>query len=354
MRSESEAILERLVGPHGLANPMADAVFEGGGVKAIAQVGAIDAAAEIGLGWNQLAGTSGGAIVAALLASRPAEGARHIWEVLTSLDLSSLFDVSYLPNLRFLRRRYYFLLPLLPNLLLKKGAFEGDRFQRLLRDQLYKLSPDGSRADLTFGDFRLQPRESWQSRHRLKVVATDITRRRPVVFPDDAEDYREFPDRNAMPVYKAVRASMSIPLLFKPLVLHEKITGKPCLLVDGGVSSNYPIWLFDRPAGAGRPLRPTFGFLLDEGVRFHDIRTPLGLLWNVFHTAQGAMDRRLSPWDEDRTVRIPVRGVRATQFTLSPSQQRSLYDLGYQVASEFFRRFDWQEHVRKYRAAPNP
>ena len=47
----------------------ADAVFEGGGVKGIAFVGALEAAAEVGITrWVNVAGTSAGAIVAALIA----------------------------------------------------------------------------------------------------------------------------------------------------------------------------------------------------------------------------------------------------------------------------------------------
>ena len=47
----------------------ADAVFEGGGVKGIGLVGAVAAAEERGYQWENVAGTSAGAIVAALLAA---------------------------------------------------------------------------------------------------------------------------------------------------------------------------------------------------------------------------------------------------------------------------------------------
>lgn len=59
--------LDRLLGADNESRSV-DAVFEGGGVKAIAQVGAARAAEEQGLKWSLLGGTSGGAIVASLLA----------------------------------------------------------------------------------------------------------------------------------------------------------------------------------------------------------------------------------------------------------------------------------------------
>ncbi len=47
----------------------ADAVFEGGGVRGIAFLGAIQAMEEEKVEWQRLAGTSAGAVIAALLAS---------------------------------------------------------------------------------------------------------------------------------------------------------------------------------------------------------------------------------------------------------------------------------------------
>ena len=63
------------------SNLIADAVFEGGGVKGIALVGAVAVAEEKGYRWANLAGTSAGAIVASLLAAgyTGAEFRRSYW-----------------------------------------------------------------------------------------------------------------------------------------------------------------------------------------------------------------------------------------------------------------------------------
>jgi len=47
----------------------ADAVFEGGGVKGIAFVGALQVMEQNGYTWEKLAGTSAGSIVAALVSA---------------------------------------------------------------------------------------------------------------------------------------------------------------------------------------------------------------------------------------------------------------------------------------------
>ncbi|MGG3920846.1 patatin-like phospholipase family protein, partial [Geobacillus thermodenitrificans] len=46
-----------------------DIVFSGGGVKGFALIGAYEAIEEKGLRWKRLAGTSAGAMLAALLAA---------------------------------------------------------------------------------------------------------------------------------------------------------------------------------------------------------------------------------------------------------------------------------------------
>jgi NTE family protein len=67
-----------------------DAVFEGGGVKGIGLVGAISVIEEAGYEFINVAGTSAGAIVAALLAA--GYTAAEMKEIITELDLSTLED----------------------------------------------------------------------------------------------------------------------------------------------------------------------------------------------------------------------------------------------------------------------
>src|SRR5579875_857595 len=54
--------------PHPSAR-VADAVFEGGGMRALAHLGALAVAEERGYRWYRLAGTSAGAMIAALIAA---------------------------------------------------------------------------------------------------------------------------------------------------------------------------------------------------------------------------------------------------------------------------------------------
>ena len=63
-----------------------DAVFEGGGVKGIGLVGAVAVTEERGYQFENLAGTSAGAIVAALIAA--GYKSDKLKEIIENLDLS--------------------------------------------------------------------------------------------------------------------------------------------------------------------------------------------------------------------------------------------------------------------------
>ena len=83
----------------------------------------------------------------------------------------------------------------------------------------------------------------------------------------DTKSFLELPGAD-MPIVVAARLSLSYPLLFSAVPLwaidYEPEEGerelKRCLFTDGGVSSNFPIHLFD----AAMPRWPTFGMWLDR------------------------------------------------------------------------------------------
>lgn len=81
--------------------------------------------------------------------------------------------------------------------------------------------------------------------------------------------YYELPRKDALPVLVGTRMSLSFPLLISAVPLHELDHRKSeaatpdqafraCWFSDGGISSNFPIHLFDAPL----PLWPTFAINL--------------------------------------------------------------------------------------------
>ncbi|MCI0437795.1 MAG: patatin-like phospholipase family protein [Chloroflexi bacterium] len=380
----SEVSLRQLLGSEDSGKTV-DGVFEGGGVKAIAQIGAAHAVERLGLKWDVLGGTSGGAIVASLLAAK--KSPEQIWSILVDEELHSIVDVWYLPKIASLQKRLYLLAPLLPHFFFTRGLVSGHRFEELMRTSLGEKDAKGKIKELRFKDLKNRQYETdeKESPYMLKMVATDVSRGTPVVLPDDLPFYWESweeaaqnePDKvlsrhdatDWWPVAKAVRMSMSIPFFFEPVKLHlnvvtrdgvEEISdsergrkGKEVIIVDGGITSNFPIWLFDRLDKV--PPWPTFGFLLDEtrgvagGRAVRSIFTYLGMVSAIFKASSGAMDKRLSAHDEYRTARLKTLKVRTTQFGLSEEKQGQLFQAGFEDAIHKFKEFSWTEYLDEFR-----
>jgi NTE family protein len=327
----------------------ADGVFEGGGVKGIAFAGAI-AAAEQDAGvqeWVNLAGTSAGAIVSALLAV--GYDAAGLQTILGGAEYRRFADcgpggmwVGGLINARIRLR----------------GMAPGNYFKKWMHEQLAAspLARELGKMDLTFADVKrrdLPPRSELpdvsdekyeRAIYRLHVIASDVTSGRMVLLPDDLPSYEDDDgrplDKDSFPIVDAVRMSMSYPFLFNPVRLRR--AGLPYYVVDGGLLSNFPIWLFDSP----HPKRPTWGFRLhpgataEEGLPYRKIRRPVWevpLLKAMFSASMEAWDReQMEQVVSARTVSIPTHDVRTTDFGLSSEQASSLYSWGEGAAHAFF------------------
>lgn len=316
-------------------NLMADAVFEGGGVKGIGLVGAVAVAEERGYQWVNIAGTSAGAIVAALLAA--GYSAAEMREIMEELDYNRFKDASPLDRV-----------PLagpLASLILEKGIYEGKFLETWIRGLLREKNVD------TFNDLIVQEyKDSEQYRFKLRVIASDISRGRLLVLPQDMADFGVLPE--ALNVAAAVRMSMSIPFFYEPVKLRNMKTNQVSYIVDGGILSNFPVWLFDTEGEV--PEWPTFGFKLVEPEQEHEIphhvRGPISLLTALFSTMMEAHDARYIK-DEQfiRTIPIPTLGVGTTEFDISREKSEALYQSGREAAETFFDVWDFSKYVDKYR-----
>jgi NTE family protein len=254
--------------------------FSGGGAKGLVHVGALHALEARDVQFAGLAGTSAGAIVAALTAAGfrardliDPDSGRNVLDRLAAIDpafrrATGIFGPGgWMKILIFrwaLRRRRLLLLlgllswiapPLgaiwlrdsgtttvlyvwLAGWLLISAAGAGivwsllggltdlRRFQsvltRLLQEQLF---PDQPERVVTFGDFGVDDRPP------LKVVSANLSARQLQLFSPE-----KTPD---VPVADAVAASICLPVIFQPWRLNGD------LHVDGGIVSNLPAWPFD-------------------------------------------------------------------------------------------------------------
>jgi len=302
-------------------------VFEGGGVKGVGLVGAVASAFEQDYVFDRVAGTSAGAIVAALIAA--GYNAHELTDIMRTIEYLKFKDKDWVDRL-----------PLVgPSLsvIWEKGIYEGNYFEAWLRELL------AAKGVKTFGDLVWDAStQNPRKRYRLQVIASDITRGVMLVLPEALKDYGIDPDKFS--VAKAVRMSMSIPYFFEPVRLNQSY------IVDGGMLSNYPVWIFDEK---DEPC-PTVGFkLVDPKLdQSHKINGPLSMLHAIVGTMMEAHDQRyITDSDFARTIPIPTLGVRTTEFDLAMEKSNALYHSGFQSCQDRLPAWNFEEYRQKWASA---
>jgi hypothetical protein len=143
-----------------------DLVLEGGGVKGIGLAGAYSVLEEHGYEPQNVAGTSAGAITAALIAAR--YSAAELKEIVLSLDFKQFEDKAWEDRLPVVDRS--------ASILLDQGIYEGKRFYEWIKGLLAQKGVY-TFADLVDEEFADDPRH----RSRLQVIASDVMSRRLLV-----------------------------------------------------------------------------------------------------------------------------------------------------------------------------
>jgi len=324
-------------------------VFEGGGVKGIAYLGALDVLAERAIipAIERIGGTSAGAINAILLGLgfTPKETKDILW----SLDFNAFMDDSW-GLIRDVER-----------LIEKFGWYKGDYFRNWIA-QLIREKTGNSES--TFADIEaMKKKRKFKS---LYFMGTNLSTAFSEVFSAEHTP--------RVCVADAVRISMSIPLFFA-----SRRSARGDVYVDGGVLDNYPVKLFDRRKyvtarnslktdyyravnrqikKGERPIsnyvynKETLGFRLDtqeEIAVFRDHAEPphrkigdfFDYTWALIHTVlEAQQSAHLHSDDWARTVYIDTLGVGTTDFDLTDQQKKALVKSGKKGAEKYFQWYD--------------
>ena len=286
-------------------------VFKGGGVLGIAYAGALQVLQDQNIlqQIQRVAGTSAGAITAALVALR--YNANDIHNIVNATNFKSFEDK--LDPLRVAT---------------KYGLYEGDAFLQWMQQ---RITTKGLAATATFADFQKAGMLD------LHVFSSDLNSQAVKEF--------SFATSPNVPVAEAVRASMSIPLFFRAWQFSNNNPDNH-IYVDGGMVYNYPIDVFDTD---GVPNTETLGFFLTNlgpptppntlgyDHLFQYVRETFDLIMdaqniNILH----------DPADEARTVDIDNLGISATNFDLSPQQETDLYNSGVKYTIAFLAKLNPQ------------
>jgi NTE family protein len=325
-------------------------VFEGGGVKAIAYMGAMQILHEKGHldHISRVGGTSAGAINALIFALGYTIDEQR--EIITSTSFRDFMDnsFSFVRNFRRLWREFGW----------NKGDFFLEWCGALVERKL------GSKL-ATFGDLKTAGMPD------LYVIGTNLSTGFSEVFSHERH--------SDMSLVDAVRISMSIPLFFAA----RRYGQTNDVYVDGGVMLNYPVKLFDRAKyidtselkavarytdyydrenkqflekypGRSPYLynRQTLGLRLDkqeeiglyrynEPVKGRPIRTfPQFAKALITALLQVQQNMHLHSDDWQRTLYINTLTVGATDFNLTEETKNALFDQGVKGALVYFNWFD--------------
>lgn len=287
-----------------------DVVFSGGGVKAFAFLGALEALKEKGITIERAAGSSAGALIAGLCAA--GYSIDELNDIVHDLDLKELLDSDklekYFPFIKWLALYRSF------------GLYKGHAFEKWLEQLLNK------KGVYTFGDIK---------EGTLKLTVADLTLGRLVILPDDLTPlYGILPERFS--VAKAIRMSAGLPFFFRPEVIYNQ-EAKKHVMVDGALISSLPIWLFKKPDE--KPKRPVIGFQLQSKEKYFT-NFPIGngiqFGKTLIATMQHAQDLRyISKYDESNIVFLDTDHVNVADFSLSEKDRDQLAFVGQKSTLEF-------------------
>lgn len=322
-------------------------VFEGGGVKGIAYVGALEVLEKEGILQNikRVAGTSAGAMMAVLVGLRYT--AEEVREVLWELNFKKFLDSSF-GIVRDTKR-----------LIEEYGWYKGDYFRDLMADLIKRKTGDG---EMTFAQLA-----ATQKYREIYLVGADLSTGVSKLFYNNKET-------GGMKIADAARISMSIPLFFASVKAGDE---EKHIYVDGGLLDNYSIKTFDREKFVDdkkknirrtdyydkintkksyqevledNPYvynRETLGFRLDakEDISMYLAHKPVVRnKINTFFTYTKALVTTLIDFqdsihlhsdDWQRTVYIDTLGVRAIDFDISDVKKQKLVDSGRQYTAEY-------------------
>jgi NTE family protein len=303
----------------------ADAVFEGGGVKGVGLVGALCSLEKRGYVWQRVAGTSAGSIVATLVAV--GYSAKEIKKIMFDADFNDFITEGGLQAVPLVGKTL--------SLIVDKGLYNGDKIEAWITKYLEK------KGKLKFKDV------SANGISRLKIIAADITKKDILILPDDLVKYGI--DPMEFEIAKAVRMSISIPFYFKPVKFKYK--QDMSYVVDGGVLSNFPIWIFDV---SGKPRWPTFGFKFIQPKSTNKGSTKRDIVSFAFDIINTMLDKNEEVYIKNRnfvrTISIPSSGTKATQFDISDKKRLELFNDGYEAGEKFILQWDIDSYINQFRS----
>ncbi len=365
-----------------------DLVQEGGGVLGIALLGYTYVLEKMGIRFLNIGGTSAGAINALLLAAsgKPEEAkTEKIIEIVSQKNIADFMDGDE-DALEFIQtilskepsklELLYHGLQVMDNFSQDLGLNLGESFLTWLTGVLEDFEVhDTAKLEKRMNElsptiqFRKDSKDihSFEGRKiaaELAIIAAELATETKVIFPRMRNLF--FKNIDEPNPAKYVRASMSIPLFFKPYEVtnlptdeeaiirwnrigkHRGAIPEKAIFVDGGIMSNFPIDIFHLKGSI--PSRPTFGVKLGlERVKTNEINNVGELLYACFDSARNLRDFEFikENMDFQRLVAyIDIQDQNWLDFNISDEKKLELFIAGAKEAKDFLQNFDWESYKK--------
>jgi NTE family protein len=323
------------------AQPCKNLVLEGAGIRGIAYAGAIKYLEEKDLidGIENVGGTSAGAIAA--LAVSLGYNSEEIAAMIHQTKIQKFNDGKFffIGGITRMNRNY--------------GWYRGKAFSKWLERLIYNKTGN---PDITFQEMH---DEGFKD---LYVTATSLNHQKLLIF-----SYETYPQ---MKVKDAVRVSMSIPLYFEALIIdslghilpRNNVTPYYDLVVDGGLTGNFPIAIFDSLVMENGVVQrfPDFGTVglrIDspEQIEYDSLQkglapVPISRFQSYIAAFYKYVIENLNRWyltpaDWQRTVSISSGGIGSKIRKLSADEKNLLMDNGYFAMQHYLSTLRMQDNT---------
>jgi len=305
------------------------AIFDGGGVKGAVFAGCLHAAEDFGIKFQGFGGTSAGSLIA-LLGSLGYSGEK-IKEISINTDFSEFLDdggvklnqmlVTFPENVNYFNGHFYALRHLnsLKGIVQNLGLYHGQNLEKFLLEKIHEKIPElESNSEIRFTDLQQHDCKP------LKVLASSVSYRQPFIFSHEGTHERN------INVIDAVRASVCFPFVFQPVKFGNNY------LVDGGLTSNLPIFLFeDEKKEQGIPI---IAFdLVTKAEANPEIYNLKHLIRDMISTSLESSEEVVQKLVNDvYYIQIPIPpDIGTLAFGITKSKREDLYNLGYRVTAQY-------------------
>lgn len=207
------------------------------------------------------------------------------------------------------------------------------------------------------------------------IITTDINSKIKVELPKMANLYWTNTQLSQISPARFVRASMSVPYFFEPMITQIDISKDSIgaawkfwlnaepenvyeegIFIDGGSISNFPIDLFHE-SDIFYPRIPVFGVRLMDKAEQGEARgsgskeilkSPVSFISNIFDTLKGFNDKtfltKYTFYSTHSIQYVDCSPSNWLNFFMDEHEKTELFNKGFRAGLEFLAKFNWQQY----------